>query len=111
MRQLIFSLIILFGFLALGNQTSKPKIIDVQVTEKGFIPNTINVQPDTTVVLKVTRTTDATCSTEILVPSKNIKKKLPLNKTVSVSLGKLNQGEVRFGCGMNLMDSGVVIVQ
>lgn len=61
--------------------------------------------------MKTTRKTDETCATEIQVPSKKITKKLPLNKTVTVNLGRLEKGEIRFGCGMNMMVGGIISVK
>lgn len=92
--------------IALAQET-----VRIEVTERGFVPSEINVKPGTQVTLKVTRKTDQTCSTEILVPSKEINEKLPLNKTVTIALGKLEKGEIRFGCGMNLMEGGRIYIR
>lgn len=86
--------------------------ISVEVTKRGFVPDVLNVAAGTNVILDVTRTTDNTCATEIQVPEKNIKKtKLPLNKTVSIPLGKLAKGEIKFGCGMHMMAAGKIFVK
>ncbi|MBC7429547.1 MAG: cupredoxin domain-containing protein [Bacteriovorax sp.] len=91
---------------AIGNS----QVINLIVTEKGFVPSIINVKAGTNVELKITRKTDSTCATEIQVPSKKIKKKLPLNKTVSIEIGKVEEGEISFGCGMNMV-TGVIFVK
>lgn len=107
----------LFGFLAmaalpaLAKNIQPPYKIAVEVTEKGFQPNSINVRPGTNLTLEVTRKTDSTCSTEIQIPSKKVKIALPLNQTVTVALGLLDKGEVRFGCGMDMMEGGKIIVR
>ena len=94
-----------------GTSASALETVQLEVTEKGFVPSQINVKPGADVVLEVTRKTDNTCSTEIQVPSKKINEKLPLNKTVTIALGKLEKGEIRFGCGMNMMDGGKILVR
>lgn len=86
-------------------------VVNLTVTEKGFEPNSVNVEPDKNVQLKITRKTDDTCATSIQIPSKKIKMTLPLNKTVSIDLGTLARGEIRFGCGMNMMDSGIIYIK
>jgi len=111
----IITLMIAVGSLVVGGQsyakdTANKTVIDLSVTEKGFEPASIDVKPGSDVVLKVTRKTDSTCVKEIHVPSKKIKTELPLNKLVTVALGKLEKGEVRFTCGMNMV-SGQVIVK
>lgn len=102
-------------FFALNPAMSAPgiqknQIIELQVTEKGFEPSTVDVAPGVPVVLKVTRKTDSTCATEIKIPAKNIKKDLPLNKAVSIEVGKLDKGEIRFACGMDMV-TGVIHVR
>ena len=82
----------------------------VKATTKGFEPSKIEVPPGDDVTLLVTRNTDATCATEVVVPSKKLKVDLPLNKEVKVHLGKLAQGEIKFACAMKMM-SGVVLVK
>lgn len=87
------------------------KTIELKVTDEGFEPSSIEVAPNTEVTLKITRVTNSTCAKQIQVPSLKIKHDLPLNKTVTVNLGKLNQGEIKFGCAMDMMVSGVIFVK
>lgn len=94
-----------------AKDASPNKSIQLSVTTKGFEPNSFNVAPGAPVVLEVTRKTDETCSTQIQIPSKNIKVDLPLNKIVKIELGKLEKGEIRFGCAMNMMDGGKIYVK
>ena len=87
------------------------QIVNLTVTEKGFVPSSVNVRAGSNVELKITRKTDSTCATQIQIPSKKIKKDLPLNKTVSIEIGKLEKGEISFGCGMDMMVGGVIFVK
>jgi plastocyanin domain-containing protein len=105
------------AFLAIGMvgivghaKESTQKVI-LSVTENGFEPKSIDVKPGTNVVLEVTRKTDSTCANQIQVPSKKIKVELPRDKMVSIALGKLEKGEIRFGCGMNMMEAGRIIAR
>ena len=54
-----------------------------------------------------TRKTDATCGTEVLFPDYNIKKALPLNQAVVVEFTP-RKGEIKFTCGMNMLQGKVV---
>ena len=109
MKKLIvgFFILVCTGVVAAAE---KAEIVEVSVTAEGFVPSAIDVKPGKSVILNVTRKTDSTCATQIQVPSKKIKKSLPLNQMVSVDLGKLEKGEIRFGCGMNLMAGGRILV-
>ena len=88
------------------------KEINVTVTEKGFEPSQIQAKAGEHVVLNITRKTDTTCAKQVQVPSVSKDKKidLPLNKVVSVDLGELKKGEVKFGCGMSMMVAAQVLV-
>lgn len=103
--------ILLFSTAGFVAHAKEPKqVMNLKVTEKGFEPSSVDVKPNEDVVLQVTRTTDSTCATKIQIPSKKIKKDLPLNETVSINIGKLEKGEIRFGCGMNMMEGGKIHV-
>lgn len=109
MKQLtIFLSLFSLGAIAYAAPKIEPQIIILSVTDKGFEPSSINVKPGTPVTLKVTRKTDATCATQIEISSKKIKKDLPLNQEVTVDLGKLEKGEIRFACGMNMMEGKII---
>lgn len=105
----LFFITLLIAIGAQPTLAADSKVIDLQVTEKGFEPSTIDVKPGTSVTLKVTRKTDATCATQIKIPSKKITKDLPLNKPVSIDIGKLEKGEIRFGCGMDMITGQIFV--
>lgn len=92
-------------------QNNLKQTIELAVTEKGFEPKSIDVKSGTEVTLKVTRKTDATCAKQIQVPTKNLKVDLPLDKPVTLALGSLAKGDIRFGCGMDMMETGVISVK
>lgn len=109
MKKILTVLMIVFC-VATGFAADNIQNIDLQVTEKGFVPNKIDVKAGSHVVLKVTRKTDDTCATHIAIKDKKIKKELPLNKEVSVDVGVLKKGEIRFACGMDMV-TGLIVVK
>ena len=106
-----FSFLVVILSLVSFSVSAKDTVVEIAVTEKGFVPSKIDVSPADSVILKITRTTDNTCSTSVQIPTQKIKKDLPLNQTVEIPLGKLAKGEIKFGCGMNMMDSGKIYVK
>ena len=84
--------------------------IDVTVDEAGYTPAEIKVPAGSTVELRLVRTTDDTCAKEIVIPSLKINKPLPLNKRVVVVLPNLKSGQVKFGCHMDQMLGGAILV-
>ena len=102
-------------FISLAPVTSvakgEPEIVTLSVTDNGFEPSKISVKPGVPIVLKVTRKTDATCATQIQIPSQKVKKDLPLNQEVTIDIGSLKKGDLKYGCGMGMMLQGVIKVE
>lgn len=82
----------------------------IDVTEKGFEPDRVSLRAGAPARLTFVRTTDKTCGTEVVFPSINLKRALPLNQPVVVEFTPSKTGEVAFACGMNML-KGVVVVQ
>ncbi len=111
-NKLVITLALVIG-VAIGAsadvQESKKLSVYLAVTKNGFEPKSIDLKPGSDVVLMVTRKTDATCATQVHIPSKKIKAELPLNKTVDVALGKLEKGQIRLACGMNMIEGKILV--
>lgn len=104
MKNLILLIaIVLTGPNLFAKDLTQTQVIEISVTENGFEPNQIDVKAGVPIILKVTRKTDATCATELQIPSKKIKKDLPLNKSVTFEIGKLDKGDLAYACGMNML--------
>lgn len=104
--------------LAVGcKNESKPaaasgdRVVELKVTEEGFEPSPISVKKGEPLVLKVTRVTDKTCATEILIDGTDINVPLPLNQPVEVRYTPSKSGQIRYGCAMGMMISGVLVVE
>lgn len=104
---MIKSLLLVFVLMqsAMAAQT-----VNMVASENGFEPLKAKVKPNEEVILSITRKTDSTCAREISIPSKKIKKELPLNKAVTINIGKLPKGEIKFSCGMD-MYQGVITAE
>jgi plastocyanin domain-containing protein len=104
----VATLSLLSAHAAPKNKTSNT--IEISVTEKGFEPGNVKVKKGEPVVLVITRKTDATCAKQVVVADYGIKKDLPLNKPVSLTLVPKATGEIKYGCGMNML-TGVLTVE
>jgi plastocyanin domain-containing protein len=87
------------------------RTIELSVTDDGFVPTPVAVVANQPVTLKVTRKTDKTCATDIVIPDYGIEKKLPLNQTVAITFTPTKSGELVYGCSMDQMIRGVLTVQ
>ena len=93
----------LFRSLRVAAFANEGQIVEVKVTEQGFEPSNLEIPANVPVTLKIIRTTDNTCATDIKIKDKKIDKKLPLNETVLIDLGKVKKGKLGFACGMNML--------
>jgi len=84
--------------------------VTVSITGEGFVPARIPAKTGVPVTLVITRKTDKTCAREILFMGQEGKTELPLGKTVEVTYTPKASGEIKFGCAMGMMVSGVLAV-
>lgn len=87
------------------------QLVDITVTEEGYIPKQVSVDKGRPVHMRVTRKTDKTCATEVILAEHNINAKLPLNQTVDIVFTPTKSGELRYGCAMSHMISSVIQVR
>jgi plastocyanin domain-containing protein len=102
-------LLLLAGSPARATEASG-RTVAITVTDDGWVPDRIEVKKGEPLTLVITRTTEHTCATEIVIKDYRINQKLPLNKAVTVKLTPSKTGEVRYACGMDMI-SGVLVVR
>ena len=89
---------------------SQQNVSRVIVSEKGFEPGRVPVRSGVPARITFVRTSDATCATEVMIPTLNIKRALPLNQPVTVEFTPQKTGDIEFTCGMQMF-KGTVVVQ
>jgi plastocyanin domain-containing protein len=85
--------------------------IELTVTSQGFAPTPVTVKQGEALTLVVTRKTEKTCAKELVIPSEGIHVALPLDQPVEVHLTPKKTGELRYGCAMQQMIGGVLVVE
>ncbi len=94
-----------------GDRGSKPgEPVKITVTRNGYEPWRVQARKDVPITLVVTRTTDETCATELVLPEYGIDRKLPLRQPVTISFTPTRTGELRYACAMNMFQ-GVIEVR
>lgn len=86
------------------------QVVELSVTSEGFVPSQVTVKAGKPVKLVVTRRTDRTCATEIVIAEHGVNAPLPLGKTVAVEFTPSKSGEIRYACGMGHI-GGIVFVK
>jgi plastocyanin domain-containing protein len=86
-----------------------PRTVEMALTADGLAPSQVKVTKGETVRLAITRKTDKTCMTEVVIQDLGVKQALPLNKTVSVDVTPAKSGSLKILCGMG-MEFGKIVV-
>ncbi len=83
--------------------------VAIQVTEDGFVPAEVTVAAGRPVTLVVTRTTDKTCATEMVMPAMHINRALPLGEAVEVQFTPEHAETLEYACGMDMVKGRVIV--
>jgi plastocyanin domain-containing protein len=94
-----------------GPATPQGGTLQMLVTDAGFEPSSIKVKKGEPVKLVITRKTDKTCATEIVIDEYGIRTPLPLNTAVTVAFTPTKTGQLKYGCAMDKMIGGVLFVE
>jgi plastocyanin len=92
-----------------GTLKNGVRVVELAVTEEGFVPAKVKAQKGEKVRFVVTRKTDSTCAKEIVLADHGISQPLPLGRPVTVEFTPKKSGEIRYACGMDHV-SGVVFI-
>jgi len=84
--------------------------VKITVTANGYEPWKVRAFKGVPLTLVVTRTTDATCAREVVLPEYGIDRKLPLNEPVTITFTPARAGELRYSCAMRMFQ-GVIDVR
>ncbi|MCP3142685.1 cupredoxin domain-containing protein [Pyxidicoccus xibeiensis] len=87
------------------------RVVELTVTQKGYEPSPVSLKKGEPVKLVVTRKTEETCATEVVMDGYGINTLLPLNQPVEIAFTPKESGELVYGCAMGKMISGVFMVE
>ena len=93
-----------------GRNSEATQTAKVVVSEQGYEPAKLTLRAGAPARITFVRTTDKTCGTEVVFPSLNIKRPLPLNESVVIEFTPQRSGDIAFACGMNMLH-GTIVVQ
>ncbi len=79
------------------------------IVKGGYSPNTISVAKGKTTTLNFTRIDSSSCLEDIVIPDFKIRKYLPMNKEVSISITSQKEGEYEISCGMNMFHGKIIV--
>lgn len=99
------------AFPASAGVTKKPgQTVQMTITEDGYVPARIEARKGEPLTLVITRQTERTCATELVIKEYGINQPLPMGKPVTVTFTPSKSGQVKYACGMDMI-SGTLVVQ
>jgi len=93
---------------ASAEATARQGEVDV-IVDGGYKPAAIRIRKGISTTLKILRKDPNSCLEEIILPDFKIKKFLPLNKAVEISITPQKTGEFGFHCGMNMYHGKLIV--
>lgn len=104
---------LLAGALALGGCKDRAPAagepVRITVTKNGYEPWRVEARRGVPLTLVVTRTTDETCATEVVLPEYGIDQKLPLHQPVTITFTPLRSGTLRYSCAMKMFQGEIEV--
>lgn len=86
-----------------------PDATRIIVSEAGYQPAVIPVKKGRPVRLAFYRADANNCGGEVVFPEQNIRKKLPVGKTVLIEFTPAKSGEIGFACGMDMLRGKLIV--
>ena len=82
--------------------------IDI-IVKGGYSPETVAIPKGKTATLNFIRQDSSSCLEEVVIPDFKIRKYLPMNKRVSVSITPQKEGKYEISCGMNMFHGKIIV--
>lgn len=83
--------------------------VKITVTRNGYEPFRVQARKGVPLTLVVTRTTDETCATELVLPEYGIDRKLPLGEPVTITFTPARSGTLRYACAMKMFQGEIEV--
>jgi plastocyanin domain-containing protein len=91
-----------------AGSSGAPTALSVTVDATGYHPDSISAPAGRPVRLTITRTSDEGCGQQIVFPTLDVQRDLPLNRAVVVDFAMPASGSVAFTCGMDMLRGSIV---
>ncbi len=79
------------------------------IVDGGYQPEVISIPVGKTTKLNFTRKDPNSCLEEVVLGDFKVRKTLPLNQTVSISITPKKTGEYIYSCGMNMFHGKIIV--
>ncbi len=105
----VSGIIFTYWFFLMKNEN----IVEVQdevdiLVHGGYQPSVIKIPTGKTTKINFLRKDSSSCLEEVVISDFRVKRYLPLNKKVTVSVSPEKPGEYEFACGMNMFHGKII---
>jgi plastocyanin domain-containing protein len=83
--------------------------LSVTVDGQGFHPASLTAPANEHVRVTFKRTSDEGCAKQVVFPSSNVRRDLPLNQPVDVDVHMPASGSLAFQCGMGMLKGSIAV--
>jgi len=92
----------------------KDEVVEVEnsvdiIVEGGYSPSTISIPKGKTTQINFIRRDPSSCLEEVILSDFKIRKYLPMNNKVSISIKPEKTGSYDFVCGMNMFHGKIIV--
>src|SRR5262245_23287307 len=91
-----------------ASQRSDAQTTTIEITGKGFEPDSLKLKAGVPAKVTFIRKTNETCAKEVVIKDYGIERKLPLNEPVTVEFTP-RKGEFTFACGMDMIKGKLIV--
>lgn len=112
-------LVVIFGLLGIAFTfwfflMKREKEVEIRgeadiTVDGGYSPEVISVPLGKLTKINFLRTDPTECLSEVVLPDFKIKRKLPLNKKVTIEITPEKTGEFGYACSMNMYHGKIVV--
>lgn len=80
------------------------------IVKGGYSPEVISIPKGKTTTLNFIRRDQSSCLEEVVIPDFKVRKYLPLNQKVSISITPQKVGKYNFTCGMGMFHGKIKVI-
>jgi hypothetical protein len=85
-----------------------PADVEIRV-DGGYFPEEVHVRAGLPVRLHFTRVDSSECTREVVFKGLGIRRELPTGKTTTIEFTPREAGEIRYECGMAMLEGRIVV--
>jgi plastocyanin domain-containing protein len=106
----LIGIVFTYWFFLMKHRQEVRVVDDVTIiVDGGYTPEVISIDQGKTTTLTFLRKDFSGCLEDVILGDFKIRKHLPLNESVSISITPQHKGEFTYSCGMNMYHGRIIV--